>query len=498
MTGEGGALAAPLRQSFSRAGLSHLLAISGLHLSIVAGFCFLVFQRALAFCPPIALGYALHKLAALWGGLLAFLYLLLSGAGLPAQRSWIMTAVHMGGIVLDRRVISLRTLALGALCILLRTPEALLSASFQLSFTAVTGLVVCYEKYQGALATWIARRAERGRSYDLFYRVVFYVMGCGFSSLVASLVTAPFIMVFFHQINPFGLLSNLLAVPLVTFCVMPLGVCYALACLLGGGGVVAPLLHVSLVILVKIAVTVGAWPGAALGVPVGAPWGLGIFILGGLWVCLWASSIRWAGLVLMVSGSIGLLTPHVPDFWVHGPTKVVAYYDKGSHILWFSSLKRARFLRALWGAEAGGAPGQQMPAFFWNRKRWMGKKESRETRERGARERGGGPQHPQTSPKKRSETSPAIPSKNSFWICKRGVLPPGSQEVTVVFCLDGLVPPGEFVTGMLIHKPLLEKKGGGALWLDGGRVTKVRWVQDPAAQRPWAKGVCAGGAPPPP
>ena len=129
-------------------GLAHILSVSGLHMVMVAGSVFAVCRWLLALIPPLALRYPVKKPAAAMALLAAAFYLLLSGSSVPAQRSFLMTAVALLAVMVDRNPFSLRLLAWAAVVVLLLRPEAVVGASFQLSFAAVLALMVVFEAWQ--------------------------------------------------------------------------------------------------------------------------------------------------------------------------------------------------------------------------------------------------------------------------------------------------------------------------------------------------------------
>src|SRR5688572_4927891 len=124
ITGDRGGISDEMNEAYRVSGLAHILSISGLHMALVAGFVFAILRGGLALIPILALRHPIKKWAA--GGTLVVstIYLLLSGADIAAQRSFIMLAVMMVAILLDRRALSIRNIAIAALVVLLLTPEA--------------------------------------------------------------------------------------------------------------------------------------------------------------------------------------------------------------------------------------------------------------------------------------------------------------------------------------------------------------------------------------
>ena len=202
---EPGALPAQELEEVRDSGLAHLLAISGLHVGLVTGMIFLTVRAAFSLWPAVALRYPIKELAALiaLGG--AGAYLLLADAPIPTQRAFMMTALALVGVLVGRTAITLYTVAWAAIAVLLWAPESLLSASFQMSFGAVVGLVSAYE----ALRQWregrLARRGPR-RGWE---RPSLYVGGVIFTSLIASLAVAPMTLHHFSHLPLYSLLANL-------------------------------------------------------------------------------------------------------------------------------------------------------------------------------------------------------------------------------------------------------------------------------------------------
>ncbi|WP_395457997.1 ComEC/Rec2 family competence protein [Azospirillum melinis] len=199
---------------FRNSGLAHLLSISGLHVGIAAGILFYVVRALLAAVPYIALRWPIKKIAALFGILSALAYTLLVGAPLPTVRSVLMTGMVMGAIMLDRHPLSMRLVAFAGLVTMAMDPEGMLGPSFQMSFAAVVALIAAFEKGSVRLAEW---RRDAG----WIVRGLLYVGGILLTSVVATLATLPFSLFHFQQIAFYGVLSNLIAIPITSFWVMP-------------------------------------------------------------------------------------------------------------------------------------------------------------------------------------------------------------------------------------------------------------------------------------
>jgi len=214
MTGVRGAIPEEVMATMHDSGLAHLLAISGLHMGLVVGLLFFALRAGMALVPGLALRRPIKKWVAVGAILGALGYLLLTGATVPTQPAFVMVSLVLVAVMLDRRGLSLRLVAWAAVFVLAAAPESLLSASFQMSFAAVIALITGYEvTAERGLAALGERR--------LAVRVVAYLAGVAVTSLIAGLATAPFALYHFNRIAWYGLLANLVAVPLTAFWIMP-------------------------------------------------------------------------------------------------------------------------------------------------------------------------------------------------------------------------------------------------------------------------------------
>ena len=147
------------------AGLAHVLAISGLHMGLLAGGSYFLATLLLAIIAPLSRRYDVRKPAAIIGTLAASAYLLLSGASVATQRAYIMAIIVFLAVILDRRAFSMRSVAVAALITLMFHPEALISVGFQMSFAAVAALVVVYREWHESAA--MSRVLGFGRNHGV-------------------------------------------------------------------------------------------------------------------------------------------------------------------------------------------------------------------------------------------------------------------------------------------------------------------------------------------
>ena len=229
MTGDRSGIAESTNEMMRAANLYHIVSISGLHMAMLAGFVYGGLRLILTLARGLGLRTRapVHKLAA--GAALAAAagYLWLSGGGVATERAFIMVAVMLGAILVDRRAASLRTVALAGAIILVLSPEAVATPGFQMSFAATVALILSagpWARVAPHLPGWLRP-------------VAMLVL----SSLVAGLATSPIAAAHFNRMSQYGLLANLLAVPVMGSVVMPAGV---IAGVLAPVGLAAPALWV--------------------------------------------------------------------------------------------------------------------------------------------------------------------------------------------------------------------------------------------------------------
>jgi competence protein ComEC len=131
LTGRRDAITTPVNDAMFISGLGHVLSISGYHMAVVAGVVFFTVRALLALFPALTSGFPIKKWAAAAALAAALFYLLLSGAEVATQRSFFMTAVVLIAVMVDRRAVTFRTLAVAAMIVLVMAPEALMHPSFQ-------------------------------------------------------------------------------------------------------------------------------------------------------------------------------------------------------------------------------------------------------------------------------------------------------------------------------------------------------------------------------
>jgi competence protein ComEC len=345
ITGDRGAISQPVQQNMRDSGLAHLLAISGLHVGLVAGILFVAVRRLLCLVPSIALYHPIKK----WGALAAIVgtlfYVLLAGAPVPTVRAYIMASMFLLAVILDRTAISMPPVAWAATAILLASPEELIGPSFQMSFGAVVGLVAAYEATRRLR---LRMRAERGRGG----RVGLYVGGVIFTSLIATLATGPYAIYHFNRIAMYGIAANIVAVPVTGLWIMPWAVLAVMLMPFGLEHVALTPMGWGIDAVLWVAAQTSSLPAAAVVVPVLPNAGLALITIGGLWLCLWQRRWRLTGVPAILLGLATIAVARPPDVLVAGDGHLFAVADPAGPLL-LSTSTVDRFIADAWLRRSG-------------------------------------------------------------------------------------------------------------------------------------------------
>lgn len=342
VTGDDGGIPAPVRQAMTDAGLAHIISISGLHIAVVIALTMTATRRLFALSAWMALHWPVRTIAAAVAALTGIAYTLLAGGEVPTVRSVLAALVVLAGLVAGRTAFSLRGIAAGAFVILLFRPEALLGPSFQLSFAAVTALVA-------AMASpWGRRLAARREGEGWARRRVRDAATLVASGTVAQLALLPIALYHFNREGVFGMLANLVGIPLSEFVIMP---ALMLTLALDTLGLAAPavwLLKGSIAELYALADTVAALPHAVFRLPtMGLP-AYALFVLGGLWLCLWEGRARLIGLAPALAGAALALAARAPDLVVSGDGRHLGVLRRDGAMALLRP-QAGDFIRGMWG-----------------------------------------------------------------------------------------------------------------------------------------------------
>jgi competence protein ComEC len=352
-TGMAGAIPAADHDAFRASGLAHLLAVAGLHIGIVMGWTMLLTRAALALCEHTALRWPTKQIGAFAALAAGGGYMVLTGMHLPIMRSFAMAALYTVAVLLGRRAISLRGLGLAGVVLMLTEPQEVPGVSFQMSFGAVLALISGYEVLRPHLAALRGEGGWRGK-------LTLHLAMLGLTSLLAGTASMPFGAYHFGRIQVYFVISNMVAVPLTAFWVMPLGL-VALALMPFGLDRLAMLpMSWGVEAILWVARTTSAMPAATLPVPHAPAWGLALVGLGMAWLGLWRSPMRLAGIVVLVVGLVSPLLARPADLLISADGRLIAVHTAEGVFVEQAS-GASRFIRDDWTDYWGRGPMQPMP-----------------------------------------------------------------------------------------------------------------------------------------
>jgi competence protein ComEC len=319
VTGKRDAISAPVNEAMYVSGLGHVLSISGYHMAVVVGIVFFAIRASLALLPGFA-RQPIKKWAAVAALVVAAFYLLLSGAEVATQRSFIMVAIVLVGVMVDRPSVTFRTLTVAAIVVLLLAPEAVVHPSFQMSFAATLALVA---GYQGSLP-WMSGSGETPLGARIALWGGRHVVGLLLVSLLAGTATIPFAAYHFHRVSPYGVIANLVAMPIVSGWVMPWGIAGVFTMPLGLDGVCWRMMGLGIDWMVAVAIWVAGFPGAfgrmaAFGTGPLLACSLGLVVL-----CLLKTPLRLAGAFLMGCAIVAMIRAPQPDVLIAADGSAIA------------------------------------------------------------------------------------------------------------------------------------------------------------------------------
>ncbi len=287
LTGDRSRIDPAALEALRASNLAHLLAISGLHMGLLTGVVFAMIRIGLALTPTVALRVDPKKIAAVFAFGVAVSYLMISGANVATQRAFIMVAVMLIAVCLDRRALTLRAVAVAALIVLMVSPDSLAGPGFQMSFAATTALVAIFAEIRDR-QLWV--------SWPKWARNLSSLV---ISSAIAGAATAPFGAYHFNQMAHWGLVANLASVPVMGLVVMPGAVLAAVLSPLGLEGLGFEVMRLGIRWILFVAETVSSWETAVRLIPKPGPYVLPLLGLGGAALCLLRSYRRVVGVLAL-------------------------------------------------------------------------------------------------------------------------------------------------------------------------------------------------------
>ncbi|MBV1702669.1 MAG: ComEC/Rec2 family competence protein [Hyphomicrobiales bacterium] len=358
VTGKRDLLSQSTRELIREAGIFHIITISGIQMSLVAGILFWFIRRLLALSTTLALSYPIKKWAAGAAMVFACLYDIGTGSRVGTERALVMTLVVFLAIIMDRAALTMRNLAIAAWAVILLEPDAILGASFQLSFAAVAALVAVYETGQRRLARqvewpqaigrdgrqkmhqplkapWLSSLRE-GIRHFFSSRLAAILL----STMAATSATAPFMAYDFHELSLYVMIGNPLTLGIIELFAIPGALLGAVLYPLGLDAPVWHYLGLGISLVLWVARHIAAAPGASLPIPEFSATALSFLTLGLLSAVIWRSPVwRATAIPLVLIGAAMVPLRAKFDVLIPASGDYLAFRGRDGHLAFLGKRK---------------------------------------------------------------------------------------------------------------------------------------------------------------
>lgn len=348
LTGDRSGISAQTAENLRASNLSHLLAISGLHMGLLTGVIFTAVRVALSLIPFVFFHLPIKKIAAVFALFAGALYLALSGWNVATERAYIMVSMMFIAVLFDRQAISMRAVAMAATLILLIRPEVLPEPGFQMSFAATTTLVAVFtlSRQWNLMARWP--------------RWLSGVLTVVLSSAVAGVATAPVAAAHFNRIADLGLIANVISVPIMGAVVMPAAVLAGVLSPLGLQNLPLMVMEPAIRWILFVAQSVSNIEGAVTRIAMPPSQTLPLIALGALFLMLWQGRARLLGILPITFGFLLWATAERPSLLVSADGGLVGRMTAEGRAL--NKKSGAGFSASSWLENDGDIPNQMVAA----------------------------------------------------------------------------------------------------------------------------------------
>ncbi|MDR3187278.1 MAG: ComEC/Rec2 family competence protein [Holosporaceae bacterium] len=333
ITGNKTGISKEIRAFFANSGTAHILAISGLHMSIIGFFVFWIFRVFLCCFTRISMFYNTKKIAAVISWVVVLFYLNISGNSVPSVRAFIMHSLVIIAIMLNRVALTMRSIAIAATAIMLSTPEVILFPSFQMSFGAVIAIVAFYE-----------------HSWN-FSGLCKILAGTVVTTIVATIPTSIFSIHTFNQLTLNSIPANVLSIPLMSFFIMPTAIVALFFMIFGYEYPFVFLMGQGVNLLIKISEYASRLPGSFFVMPTPSAEIMALWIFSVLLLTLIHHKIRFCGLVGFCAGVVLYFFQPLPDIFISRDARVVGI--RTNDAVCFNHLGYCRSATNAWAKSIG-------------------------------------------------------------------------------------------------------------------------------------------------
>lgn len=317
--GESKGLDREIMNNMRCAGLSHVLCVSGMHLTLIAGICFFGFRTLLNSVSYIALSCNIKVFSAALSWFASAFYWMLSGMNVATTRAFIMTSVGIIAVIFDKKACSFRTLTLAMLVVLCVNPADMMSVSFQLSFASVLALI-------GGSRLFAHFNKSFSGLFGKFYSAMFANF---YSSLVVSCITAPIAIYQFYTFATYQILGNLAVLPIVSVFLMPITVMALILIPLGCAESVLGIMSYGINLVISIASFLSYLPFSLLYFGTIGWSSIVAYVIGVCWFLCWKSRLRFFGVMLILAGFFGEIFKNKADLIVDYNNRAIGINQHG-------------------------------------------------------------------------------------------------------------------------------------------------------------------------
>ena len=318
-TGDKSAITQEIKECFTKSGTSHILAISGLHMSLIALIIFAIWRTIFAYLKNFYIKINTSTMAAYCTMPFTFLYMMFSGCSPSAIRAFIMTTIVLFAVIKNKRAISINNVAVAAFIILLFNPASLFHVSFQMSFAAVLALISIYS------SKMIQKRENT---------IKIYILTSIVTTIVANLATMPFTIATFNRISLTGLLGNLIAVPITSFLIIPIGLLSIIFHQL------LPILELIINLMIEAMRFTANLPYSEIIAKTPNIFSMYSFVVGGIVLCILRTKLRLFGVFPILFSIVSYILQEDPQIIVL-PEDNLACIVK-DHKIYSNSIKKGR------------------------------------------------------------------------------------------------------------------------------------------------------------
>lgn len=311
-------------ENIRNSGLMHLLAISGLHIGLAAGMFFFVIRFLLSRSYFLTSHYDIKKIAAILAIFTSFSYLLMTGAPISAIRAFCMVFLVFLAILLDHKVNLFRSIGLAFFIILLFNPANIVEIGFSLSFMAVFAIVSCCN---------FLKKEEDILPKSFLEKIFSYFLVMIITSLIVQIFTTIFIIYHFNHLQLYGIFANLVAIPLVSFIILPLSFIAFFAMGLGLESLPLEVLGFFVEKLLNLSEFIANLPNSNFNIGNFPLLSFLLIVFGQILLSIWQNILRFLGFLPIFIGILIIIFKPMPKFLINKNASFFAFYQNDKLIL---------------------------------------------------------------------------------------------------------------------------------------------------------------------